>query len=609
MGAMSAVQAVMLGGVAMGRVGEHTKPQDLPWFVLDCMAYDPWIYLGEQAFAAPLRDPTLYFVTHRDPAIRAEAEAVLARIMAKTLRFGTRGVARGVACWVYDWIAEDVQITVQKDGDTSRNKRLVGHQHYDPCVHELHPGEVELQVQADRLVALRYGSNFYRPDRAFVATWDQTDGDMRGNGSRRRAYRSWFRGEYRELWQDRWLERSVDPPRIGRAPAGLVEINGEKVRASDVMASGLMALKGGGAAVFPPTVDKDTKTPLWSVDPMQLPDVSDVWHKAINQTSAEKLIASLVPPGAAGVSETTFAGAKVPYDMFVELLESGAEWVVESVLQPVVDVLHRVNHGDKTPPPLVGAREIPRLKVKRLTELFKVVATVPRRVAGKDGEDGEVSLAELVDESIIDEIGVERRATADAVRKPRPAGPAGGPPGRPRDELGDREQRRENSPNDEGQDDTGGGNVDRQERARRETFTLFSTIAERLTENALAQGESVGLLASAVAEQSRAQGRVQIDAVNIAPPVVQVQAGDVHVPPAPPVQVVVQPPERIIVPPSTVVVEAEEKKEAPAPVVHVHNQVIVPEPKETTKELKVSLLRPDGTETKGKGTIREKPEA
>ncbi len=458
MGGLNAAQVVMLAGAAMGRFGEQTRPQDVPWYVLDCMEYDPWIYLGENAFAAPLRDPTLYYVHHADPAIKAEAEVVMATIAARTLRVGTRAIALGCSPWVYDWVAEDLQVVVQKQDAAPRNKNLAGHQHYDRVIHDMHPGEVELEVRGDRLIALRYGRERYLSDRAFCAVWDQKFGGWEGRGSRRRAYRAYFRGDWRELWQDRWLERSVDPPRIGRAPNGMLEINGEQVRASDVMASALMALKGGGTAIFPPNVDKDTKVPLWTVEPMQLPDVSDVWHKSINQTSSEKLIASMVPPSTAGVSDTTFAGAKVPYDMFVELLESAAEWVASDVLQPVLTAVHRVNHGDKIRPPEVRALEVPRLKVKRLSEIFKMVATVPRRVGDK-----EVTLAELLDESILDEIGLERRPTADAARDPRaPVG--GGPVGRPKDELGEREQRREDSPNDEGQEDTGGENTDRNER-------------------------------------------------------------------------------------------------------------------------------------------------
>lgn len=448
-GAATASQLVLLAASVLGKIGEHTDPESVPWAVLDAMAYDPWIFLGEQAFAAPLRDQTLYYFDHEDPALVAEAEAWFfrPRLSSALLRYVTGAFSMGLAVYVGDWATEDMTIKVDGPSGATRNKNLRGHQHF-VAVHDVHPGEVdELQVQADRLVAIRHGSQVYRADRAFVSVYGERYGRWHGQSSRRRAWKHYYKGEFTELWQGRWLERGVDPPRIAYAPAGVVEIDGVKISATDLMAAAISALRGGGVGVLPNKRDEQGNQ-AWSVEAMELPDVSDVWHKALDQCASAKLVASLVPPSTAGTEETTFSGARVPNDMFVELLEESAQWVADQV-SAVLEVVHRVNHGDSVRAPVCKAREIPRTKVKRLVELYRTAATIPRMVEGGK----EVTLAELIDESILDEIGVPRRATSAAAREPR--APQGGPPGRPLDVTSAREERRENAREPEGEDATG----------------------------------------------------------------------------------------------------------------------------------------------------------
>lgn len=448
-GGLNASQLLMLGASVAGKIGEHTDPESIPWDVLDAMAYDPWVYLGEQAFSAPLRDHTLYYFAHDDPALVAEAEAWFfrPRFASSLLRYVTGAFAMGLSVYVLDWTAEDLTIQVTGPSGVPRARRLASHQHY-VAAHELHPGEVdELQVEADRLVSIRIGRNVYRSDRAFASVYGERYGRWHGQASRRRAWRHYYKSEFVELWQGRWLERGVDPPRIAYAPDGLVEIDGVQLRATDLMASAIQALKGGGVGVLPSKMDAQGHQ-IWSVQPMDLPDVSDTWHKALDQCASAKLIASLVPPSTAGVEETTFAGARVPNDLFVELLEEAAQWVADQV-SAVLEVVHRVNHGDATRAPVCMAREIPRTKIKRLMEVYRAAASAPRLVA----EGKEVTLNELVDESIIDELGIPRRPTSQAARDQRPEV---GQPGRPRDLLGDREERRESAREPEGEDAVGG---------------------------------------------------------------------------------------------------------------------------------------------------------
>lgn len=443
-------QLLALAASSVGHVSERTKPQDVPYELIESMRFDPWIYLGERMFAAPLQDPTLYFVKHPDPAIKAETEAWLRKLLPSLLREVTRAFALGCSPYVLDWEAADIAFHVKR-GDAARFLRTRrAHQHFQERVHRIRGPEAQLEIQNDRLVSIHYGGGIYGADRAFASVWDDEACDWRGNGSRYRCWPAYYKGAVNSVLEGRWAERGVDPPRIGRAPNGMIKIDGEEIPATTLLTDALMALKGGDAAVLPSGFDPNTNQPLWAVDVMNLPDVSGVWRTIADSCSAEKLLGSLVPPSSAGVGESAgFAGARIPNEMFVELIEAAASWVAEQI-ECVTDVVHKVNHGTSIAPPEIEAREIPKAKIKRLMEFIRVAGTIPRHVA----EGREVTLAELVDESILDEVGIPRRPTEEAARKPRGSGGSGSP-GRDPEPLSDRQERRENAREVEGEDATG----------------------------------------------------------------------------------------------------------------------------------------------------------
>lgn len=449
-GSVGAAEMLLLASHVSGRIGEHTDPEAVPWAVLDAMGYDPWVFLGEQLFAAPIRDQTLYYVQHDDPRVAAEAEAWLFRpaFCSALLRYVTGAFSLGLSVWVCDWAVEDLTIQARTRTGGTRARTLREHQHY-VAAHEIHPGEVdELRAESDRLVSVRYGSQTFRADRAFAHVWGERFGRWQGSSSRRRAWRAYYKSEFVDTWQGRWLERGVDPPRIAYAPDGRIELNGETLLATDVMAAAIKALRGGGVAVLPAKAD-NAGNQLWSVKAMELPDVSDVWHKALDQCAVAKLVASFVPPSSAGLDTASMAGARIPQDMLVEQLEYGAQSTADQ-LSAVLAVVHRVNHGTASPPPIVCAREIPRTKVKRLMDVLRAVVNTPRGIAGSDLQR---RIADSVDVSILDELGIPRRAEDEVVGTP--AGGGGGPPGRPREELGDRAERRENARTEAGEDAVG----------------------------------------------------------------------------------------------------------------------------------------------------------
>jgi len=449
---MDAASLISLSSFVLGDIGHGTLPQHVPWHVLDAMGWDPIIYLSERAMASPLLDAALYVVEHDDPRLKAETEAWLRPLLPRLLPVIVRALSLGAAPYVFNWVSEDLTISVARDGAAPKKEELPQHQHYG-SVHDLHPGTVQLRVEDDRLIEVIHAQNTYKDDRAFVSVWDAQFGQWDGKASRRRAYKPWFDSLHAELWQGRYLERSVDPPRIGYAPKGDVTINGETMRATTLLASAVMALKNGGAGILPGIRDKDGNY-LYEVAPMQLPDVHSVWHDALDAYDAKMMLAALVPPTTGGLSEGSFSGARIPNDMFVELLEGAASWVAEQ-LTCIVAMPHIVNRTGKTKPPVVKSRELPRDKIKRLEAIYQSAATVERRTAnGKT-----VTLAELIDVSILDELGIKRRSVEDAARDSGGGGGGGeapsGAPGRPREPMGDREERRRNAKTPEGEDDVG----------------------------------------------------------------------------------------------------------------------------------------------------------
>ncbi|MCO5168070.1 MAG: hypothetical protein M9894_17135 [Planctomycetes bacterium] len=457
---LNASQLVTLISYVEGEIGAATRPERVPWSVIEAMGWDPEVHLGETAATAPVCDSELFFVRHDDPVIVAEVEEWLWALFARgLLQIVARSFAYGMVPYVFTWTVDDLQVTVKRQGKKPRNQVLRDHQHFAK-VADVWPGDVELVTDQDDLVAIKHGGKRYETDRAFATIYDRAWGSWIGRGSRRRAYRAWFKASMIDLWQCRWLERSVDPPRIGYAPKGTVKVDGRDMPTTDLLAAALMALKNGGATVLPSeVVGERGNTRAWGVDLLQLPDRSEVWHKALNRYGAEKVLAAMVPPSAVGMEDAPFAAARVPAELFIDFVQKLAVFVA-SELTRIVEVPHRVRYGRSVKPPEVCARALPKAMRKTLLEVFKTVQGATRYL-----EDGKVvTLGEQISDEVIDMLGLPKRSTAEAAHPPASpesiaeafVTPEGGQPGRKRDTTSDREERRENARSEEGEDDTGG---------------------------------------------------------------------------------------------------------------------------------------------------------
>lgn len=462
LGGLDAQSLVHLAAVGAG-YGPHTNPEQVPWEVLDAMAWDPVIYLGERALVSVADNRGLYYVVHDDPRVRAEVEAWLEPVMPALVASILPAFAYGCAPMVLDYTREDLATKVTSEGGSERSRNLRGHVHFSRA-HSINPGEVGLRVdRSDALLALVHGSDAYegreeangRPvaRRAFVPIWGRRWGRWTGQGSRRRAYRAWYTGGLVSLWQGRYLERSVDVPRIGYAPNGNVTVAGEEVPAVRILTSALMSLKNGSACVIPSEQDPNNGAPLWRIEPLQLPDRSKVWTEALGYWDAKKLEACLMPPGIA-TGQDVLSSAKVADGLMRDFVQDVANFVAAQLTE-IVRAVHRLNGGAK-PYPVIRANEVPQARRKLLLEVLKSTVGVTQHLA--DGRT--YTLGELVHPELLEQLGIRARPVEEAAHKP--SAPVASPSpdmadagGRPRDASGQREERREAARTDAGEDATG----------------------------------------------------------------------------------------------------------------------------------------------------------
>lgn len=423
----------------------------LPWEVLLFMGLDPVIYLGEQAATAPVKDPELYFVDHRDPAIKAETEAWLRPLLPAALCAIARSFVFGSMPYVLDWKVGDLAVTLASDAAQPSDLILRDRVHY-VALHELCPAEARLELDAatrENLAALVIGGKRYGPDRAFVSVWDREFGKWNGKGSRARSHKWWRRSIRIDRWEARYLERSVDSPRIGYAPRGDVEIDGVRVKATKVLAAALLALKNGGVASLPSEFVGDKRQ--WDVSVLNLPDRSEVWTRAANRFDAMKLFASLAPPSIVGISETTFASGRVTDRLYVELVQSIARFVA-CELTAIVRASHRIVYGDSVRAPEVRAGDLPQSKQKLYLDVFGRIVDVERRIA--DGR--RVTMGEQVKDTLLDLLKIPRVPAEAVARAPDdPRRRLGSGSGKEREPSSEREERREAAREPEGESSSG----------------------------------------------------------------------------------------------------------------------------------------------------------
>lgn len=446
-----------------------TRPEHVSAEVIDAMGWHPVIGAGEQLVTSPATDPELYYL-RGDAKACAEVEAWLRPLLTSQreplLGQIVEAFGHGSVAIVMDYVVKTLAFQqAQAPAEpteaeptpkpTTFTRTLVGHAHYGRS-HALFPADTQLRVENDRLLGVLHGGQEYGGEdledpgrvRAFLAVWRPQFGRWMGRSARRVAFKDWIEEGMCRLWEIRYIERGVDLPRVGYAPEGDITIGGAKVPATKLLRAQLMALRNGSAMALPSTLGADNQ-PKWKVDFPTVPPRHEIFKYAVDSRGARMLLATLCPADLNKANEEQFM------DSVQRVCDFGA-----STLTRIVNTVMRLRYGDRAPFVQVLANDIPKRKLKIATEVFKTVASATQRLP-----DGRVyTLAELIDPEIIDQIGQKRRPIDEAAHAPVAAPASLGPPGRPGDVTSDREERRELSKTVEGESDTGGKNVEREER-------------------------------------------------------------------------------------------------------------------------------------------------
>ncbi|HBP17400.1 MAG TPA: hypothetical protein DEA08_06370 [Planctomycetes bacterium] len=412
------------------QITQAIDPNAVPLRALQAMGTHPVVYLAEQTITGLIRRPNLYYVSHPDKRLVKETEEWLWPILPKVLGVAARAFAYGAVPVIFNWGTEDLRVQVPRDDPPGvRNRTLRDHVHY-VSAHEVSPGEVELEVEDDVLRSIRFEGRAYHADRAHLFCWDAEFGAWTGQGARRRAWRDYCKSMVVSLLQSRYLERSVDSPRVAWAPPGTQKVEGEEVPNIRHVNQLLMALRGSGAVTFPSTRDA-AGNKRYELEVLDLPDRKDVWHQALNRYDGGILKAYLVPPSLAGLEDLAAAGARILDGMLREFIQDLATFAASNLTELVATV-HAMNHDPaRVPAPEILAYEVPAAVRKLYLEVLRLIGAAGREEAPADWVDVP---------SLLDQLGVPLRTAPVTAREQRER-----PAGRPPDLTSGRQERREDA--------------------------------------------------------------------------------------------------------------------------------------------------------------------
>ncbi|HYE92709.1 MAG TPA: hypothetical protein VEA38_16890 [Terriglobales bacterium] len=438
----------------IAQLGYGMDPRTVPVTALQLMGSNPAVYLAERTISGIIRRPDLYSVKHDDPKVRAETEAWLWPLLPTLLGGAARAFAYGTIVSVLDWERKTLRIMVAaEEKGKPRLRTLVEHTHFREAF-ELHPDSTTFQLDdAGRVVSVVSEGGTYGADRVAPWIWDPEFGSVLGQGARRRSWADYCRHLIVSVLRDKYLERSVDSPRIAYAPEGFVNPEDEeRTPIPEFVGTLLDDLRGSGNIVFPSVRDA-AGNKKYEVQALDLPDRAEVWDAALNRIEGNIFNAYLMSPSlgavggdAGGVASKTLEG------MIDEHIEDLASFAAAG-LSRLVEIVHRANYDpQKVAPPEIAATDVGKAAARKIyQEVLRL---------GNGAARGEVALRTDVP-ALLDKLGIPLRdAPLDPFKHPDPSAPEVGRPENPSSERADR---REDARTEEGEEDTGGQDVEREE--------------------------------------------------------------------------------------------------------------------------------------------------
>lgn len=477
-GTLGAQGLIHLGAYGMGCRAD-TDPMQVSDLVLDAIGCHPVVSTGESVVCGPATDPELYFIRRGRGATDqhvSEVEAWLRPLLtmqrAPLLEQIARAFAYGTVAVVLDLGVQDLAIRVLSEvqetdpvtGKTvtrkqDRGRNLPWHVHY-VASHELWPGDTTIFVEHDKLLGVSEvlsGAQYGGEDldtpglrRAFLSMWQPQFGRWRSPGSRHRAYRDWFEEGHTRTWEMRMVERNVDLARVGYAPDGEITLGGQKVSSAKLLRAQIAGLRNGSTIVLPSSYDSNGNR-LWEVKTLDGGENRhQVFGTVMDARAMRMLWACMIPGGKPD---------KATEEMVMDSVQRVCDFTARTLTR-IVNRCLAITYGDGKVMLEVLANDVPKRKLRLVQQVFSTVADATQRLP-----DGRVyTLAELVDPEIVAQLGIKMRSVDEAAHEPAAAPAPGGPPGAPLDVASSREERRDDADTIEGEEDTGGKDMEREER-------------------------------------------------------------------------------------------------------------------------------------------------
>jgi hypothetical protein len=449
------------GGFTLGlethtiaQLGYGMDGRAVPVQALQLMGTCPAVYLAERTLGAIVRRPDLYSVIHPDPTIRATVEAWLWPLLERLTASAVRGFSYGTVTDVLDWQRETIRVEVPTGGqDKTTGRKLRAKSMVDFTafggVHEVHPDETLLDLDAaGEPVRVHAGGTIYAYDRTAVWCWDPEFGSWVGQGARRRAWRDYCEWLIVTVLRDKYLERSVDAPRIAWVPDGEFTLaDGTKIKHADHMANLLEDLRGSGNLALPGAVFGDGSTRKFDLKQLELADRHDTWDGALNRHEANMFTSYLVAPQLQGQGgeEASAGGGKVLDVNLRENVEALALFAA-SGLTRLVGIVHRANYDPaKVQAPTIGVTDVGKREARKLMQEVMRLANTSAR--------GEIAMRTDMP-ALLDALGIPLREPPPDWELGETEG--GDEAGRPAQPGGPRDERREDAATNDGEEDTGG---------------------------------------------------------------------------------------------------------------------------------------------------------
>jgi hypothetical protein len=424
----------------MAQIGYGYDPEVLPHAALRSIRRrNPAAYRASRRVTGIPRRPDLYSVVHADPVMREEAVAWLWEPQMLSVVLGAVGSAfnYGTAIVLFDIGRKTLVFNApSEDGDEKNRKRTSKNFTHYVAAHVVPIEEVTPELGPDgRPVSVSYNGQTFGRDRFLLLAWDAEDGELRGQGALQRAWKAFCEDVLVSLLETKYLEHSVDPRMIARAPSGPVkaEDGEEPQEAIDYMLDLVAGSRGGSTIGLPSDADGEGNK-HYDLEPVELADVSEIWETALARRRRSILEAFCLP-----TEEETSNPDGIDGEIreFVDDIATFACGAINEMLATV----HRFNYDPvKVPAPYARTSDVGKAAARRTIK--ELLALANQQPAGE--------IARRLDApAALDQLGAPVREEDDAPDAPDADG-TGRDPGRPRDGIGPRQDRREKRKDQEG---------------------------------------------------------------------------------------------------------------------------------------------------------------